>query len=806
VDECVRVRGMGDHVLRVGDCVVMVLHSDSGYIDLRDPVLEVQPWDPRGNEFCFDGAVMEAGRRYYVSYVVGKCSGGAVDLEDFCNRMRTVGVVFKGYPRPEAGEDRDVCLLRGWMGGERSIGEGRWEVIRKPGKDAEVRMADWTDPVSEVEVSEYGEYWFVWREDNGGCEAEDTVVYVFRGYPEVRLVGIECDDVSERYRVRYAVEGGDSSSVEAEMVGEGVVSRGWGEHVSEWAESGRGVRIVVRDRYGCEEGILDTVYECPCLTEVGELSGDLEMCAGEELRMRYVGGYMDGNDVVKYVLHDGDSAVIGRRLEENADGVFGYREGEIELNRRYWVTVLVGSDRGAGLDEGDRCLVWRSVPVVWYSSPEVEIEGGVLTCREDWIELDGGGSGVTSGVGGLRYRWEVVEGEVLRGEDMEGSTLRVVRGGRYRLRVENTYTGCWSEGEIEVEEDREAPEVEVVTLGCEGSEMRLEGRIGIPEESADLRWYAMDSWEELVRGELGVTVEESGWYLLRVEDRRNGCAGVDSVEVRLLDLYDGVVEDVRCYGERNGRIEVRNLRGGEGPYRVSLNGEWREYREPTVWRGLGAGVYRLRIEDSQGCWLEEELEIEEPEPVGVRARGDMLKEWGSSVALDTLIEEIWGVERDMADIRWYDEGGEEVGPYVDLWELGVQRYRVVLVDERGCAAEDEIVIVVKVERDVYVPNVIYPVGGLGGVNDGLYVYGRPELVDSVLEFRVYDRWGEEVWRLEGGCGFDERGRSEAGWDGRLHGRGMNPGVYVYYVVVRFKDLGDGSQPIKTLYGDFTLIR
>lgn len=667
-------------------------------------------------------------------------------------------------------------------------------------------MSDWGDPRSEVEVSAYGEYWFVWREDNGGCVGEDTVVYVFHGYPEVRLVGIECDDVSERYRLRYMVMGGDSSSVEAEMVGVGVVSKGWGEHESEWVESGRGVRIVVRDKYGCEMGILDTVYECPCLTEIGELVGDVELCAGEELRLSYTGGYMDGNDVLKYVLHDGDSVVIGRRLEENGDGVFAYRSGEIELNRRYWVTVLVGSDRGAGLDEGDRCMVWRSVPVVWYSSPEVEIEGGVLTCREEWIELDGGGSRVTSGVGGLRYRWEVIEGEVLSGEDMEGSTLRVVSGGRYRLRVENTETGCWSAGEIEVEEDRSVPEVEAMAVGCEGAEMRLEGRIGIPEDRADVGWYEAGSGQEVARGGLDVRVGKSGWYVLRVEDRRNGCVGEDSVEVRLLDLYDEVVEDVRCYGERSGRIEVRNLRGGVGPYRVSLNGEWREYRDPTVWSGLGAGMYRLRIEDSQGCWLEEELEIEEPGPIGIRAREDMVKEWGSSVDLDTLVEEIWGVDRNAADIGWYDEEGEEVGPYVELWDLGVHRYRVRLVDERGCVSEDELLIVVKVDRDVYVPNVIYPEGGLSGMNDGLYVYGRPELVDSVLEFRVYDRWGEEVWRLEGGCGFDERGRSEAGWDGRMHGRVMHPGVYVYYVVVRFKDLGDGSQPVKTLYGDFTLIR
>jgi hypothetical protein len=61
---------------------------------------------------------------------------------------------------------------------------------------------------------------------------------------------------------------------------------------------------------------------------------------------------------------------------------------------------------------------------------------------------------------------------------------------------------------------------------------------------------------------------------------------------------------------------------------------------------------------------------------------------------------------------------------------------------------------------------------------------------------VYDRWGAEVFRLEGGRLNDPN----AGWDGTFRGQGLNPGVYVYYVLL----IEDGKE--RKLFGDVNLIR
>ena len=59
-------------------------------------------------------------------------------------------------------------------------------------------------------------------------------------------------------------------------------------------------------------------------------------------------------------------------------------------------------------------------------------------------------------------------------------------------------------------------------------------------------------------------------------------------------------------------------------------------------------------------------------------------------------------------------------------------------------------------------------------------------------FIVYDRWGEKV--------FESTSLSD-GWDGNFRGKAMNPGVFMYYLTVDFKD--DTSVTQK---GDVTLIR
>ncbi len=89
--------------------------------------------------------------------------------------------------------------------------------------------------------------------------------------------------------------------------------------------------------------------------------------------------------------------------------------------------------------------------------------------------------------------------------------------------------------------------------------------------------------------------------------------------------------------------------------------------------------------------------------------------------------------------------------------------------------------------NIYVPNAFTPNGD--GENDLSLVRGNNI---SQLEFSIYNRWGEEVFKTED---------QSRGWDGSYKGNLAEPAVYVYYLDAR---CGDGQEYFQK--GNITLIR
>lgn len=101
-------------------------------------------------------------------------------------------------------------------------------------------------------------------------------------------------------------------------------------------------------------------------------------------------------------------------------------------------------------------------------------------------------------------------------------------------------------------------------------------------------------------------------------------------------------------------------------------------------------------------------------------------------------------------------------------------YTVSVVDELGCPAEDEIIEVVVVDfhpdsTSVKLPTAFTPNGD--GLNDVVYPEG-PRF-EELIEFAIYNRWGELVFQTDD---------SETGWDGtNLEGKPQNPDKYIYVI-------------------------
>jgi gliding motility-associated-like protein len=122
-------------------------------------------------------------------------------------------------------------------------------------------------------------------------------------------------------------------------------------------------------------------------------------------------------------------------------------------------------------------------------------------------------------------------------------------------------------------------------------------------------------------------------------------------------------------------------------------------------------------------------------------------------------------------------------------------YVVKVVDENGCRGEAQVTVEVEKPRGAFVPTGFTPNGDLN--NDRLIVYGKSQQISKVLTFNVFDRWGELIYQDRDFQVNDD----SRGWDGLFRGKECDPGVYVWYLEVEYRD---GYQ--ETLKGNVTLIR
>ena len=121
-------------------------------------------------------------------------------------------------------------------------------------------------------------------------------------------------------------------------------------------------------------------------------------------------------------------------------------------------------------------------------------------------------------------------------------------------------------------------------------------------------------------------------------------------------------------------------------------------------------------------------------------------------------------------------------------------YTLVISDDAGCTATDRIKI--KVEAPgIYVPNVFTP--DSDSENNVFTIFASQEGVRRVLNLRVFDRWGNQVFE---NLDFAPNDKS-AGWRGNFRDTPMNPAVFVWFAEVEYVN---GRKVF--LKGDVTLVR
>ena len=256
---------------------------------------------------------------------------------------------------------------------------------------------------------------------------------------------------------------------------------------------------------------------------------------------------------------------------------------------------------------------------------------------------------------------------------------------------------------------------------------------------------------------------------------------------------------------------MTNVSGGRPPYTFALNGV--ERGASTLFAGLEPAEYDLQVTDANGCFSNILVDITEPNELTVSLRfpGDSTTaNAGDNVfisatinggnPIDTLIWE--------PDSLVNTDGQNGINFIADETRM----ISVTVVDELGCSASDQMMLLVRRDRPVYFPTAFSPNGD--NINDIFFIGGDLDQIDFIDNFFIFDRWGEALYsgdqvNVNGGgmpinAGDGTRflpNDPDFGWEGRLNGKLLNPQVLVYTATVHFSD-GE----VIVYKGDFVLMR
>ncbi|MCC6723249.1 MAG: gliding motility-associated C-terminal domain-containing protein [Saprospiraceae bacterium] len=421
--------------------------------------------------------------------------------------------------------------------------------------------------------------------------------------------------------------------------------------------------------------------------------------------------------------------------------------------------------------------------------PVVTTTGGTLTCTTTSVQLTGNSS-ITAGI---TWAW-TGPGGFTASEQNPSVTV----SGNYTLTVTTT-AGCSSTAQAIVGDDTAAPTASIAPaaqLDCVTPNTTLDGTGS--STGIDFVWSTQDGHFLSGENSLSPTVDAAGTYVLTLT-APNGCTDEASVLVAVSDASpNGAELEVNpplCFGDGNGSIVVGQVSGGTPPYSYSLNNG--AFGSANTFPNLPPGTYTLTVSDATGCTWQTEIEIVEPPLLTLDLATDLQAEalpLGESVVLQGQVSVPAG---NLATVAWTPQGIDANCPNclnLTVTPTITTNYSLTVADENGCSATDQVTVIVKVDRPVYVPNAFSP--NDDGINDRLTVFAGKN-VTNIKSFLVFDRWGEVVHQLYG----FQPNQIDLGWDGKSRGETLDPAVFIWFAEVEFVD-----GKVILYKGDVSLVR
>ncbi|MEO1624038.1 MAG: T9SS type B sorting domain-containing protein [Bacteroidota bacterium] len=220
------------------------------------------------------------------------------------------------------------------------------------------------------------------------CVSHDEVTLTVLGQPDVQDFQLLCTPDNLFYQISFEVPGGQ----QAGYLVNGLNGNWQGDRFLGTPQpTNTPYSFQLLDGNGCGQQSFQGTHTCPCLTDAGALEmTPLELCEEETAIVNSLGGVvLDGNDVLRYVLHDEPGPAIGNVLATSNQPSFAFEAG-MAYETTYYVTAVAGNNNGQGqVDWSDPCLsLSPSVPLRYFARPEASLLAPRAVCVGDPAVLE----------------------------------------------------------------------------------------------------------------------------------------------------------------------------------------------------------------------------------------------------------------------------------------------------------------------------------------------------------------------------------------------------------------------------------
>lgn len=418
-----------------------------------------------------------------------------------------------------------------------------------------------------------------------------------------------------------------------------------------------------------------------------------------------------------------------------------------------------------------------------------------INCKDTVVTIDASTSSRSSQ---YTLKWQASNGGRFLA-DSTTLTPKVNVSGFYLLVITDTTNSCKDSTFAFVPIDTLHPialGLATDSLDCTNPTIALNGRGSTLGASITYNWQALTGHIQSGATSLNPVIDEPGLYILTVQNSKNYCTGIDTVEVvKNNERPTGISISTKkptCYGECDASLSINSVTGGTGPYLYSLDAK--VFTTRNSFQNQCAGTFNLTVQDAGGCVLDTTFSIVQDKQLSVSLGADTTIKLG-----DTLVLKVLTNADTIKNIVWSIGDSTKCGKNTFCTEQLVRptrgtTYTATLTDQNGCRTVGRIAVSIDKRRPVFIPTAFSP--NNDSYNDVLMIMGS-QVVRNIKRFQIYDRWGELVFSQSNFMPDDP----SFAWDGRHKGREALPGVYIYYVDVEYMD-----NTTEILEGDVTLIR